>query len=343
MVAAAVEGLDRRVTVVDTDGTLLSKTGTDIRAQASLDYKTDIERKMERELTRLLERTVGVGGVHTEVSAEVDFSKVETTEEVYDPDQIAIRSESTQEAYEGTENAGAAQGLAGAPANQPNAPGGNQGANAANSSRRVVKSKNYEVNRTVIRTLSPSATVKKLSVSVLVDGTYAAAEDGTAPVFAPRTPEELQALQQVVETAIGFNATRGDKVKIASVPFVDRPRYDADALAAAAAADRTMMYAAAGGGALLLIAGLIFFLRRRKSGEAATAEVVQFPTRVSELQRAIATGDGNFDQNALQSALESATGGGLAQLREKVVSASGDDPERTAEIIRAWLEEDVAA
>lgn len=342
MIAAAVEGLETdQVTVVDTDGTLLSKTGMDQRSQASLGYKTDLERKTERELTRLLERTVGVGGVHAEVSADIDFSKTETTEEVYDPDQLTIRSESTQESYEGT-NTDNAQGLAGAPANQPNAAtAGNNG--GSESSRRVVKSKNYEVNRTVIHTQSPTAQVKRLSVSVLVDGTYTPAEDGSAPVFAPRSAEELQSLQQVVETAIGFNAARGDKVKIASVPFVDRPRLDASDMAAADAADRTLMYAAGGGGALLLAALVFFMLRRRGGRDAATAEVVQFPTRVSELQRAISTGDSTHDQNALQSALAAATTDNLTTLREQVISASGDDPERTAEIIRAWLEEDVAA
>ena len=342
MIAAAVEGLEtEQVTVVDTNGTLLSKTGMDPRSQASFDYKTDVERKTERELTRLLERTVGVGGVHAEVSAEIDFSKTETTEELYDPDQIAVRSESTQEAYEGSAT-DSAQGLAGAPANQPNAATA-AGAGSTDSSRRIVKSKNYEVNRTVIHTQSPTAQVKRLSVSVLVDGTYTAAEDGSAPVFAPRSAEELQSLQQVIETAIGFNAARGDKVKIASVPFVDRQRLDASEMAADAAADRTMMYAAGGGGALLLAAIAFLLLRRRGGRGAATAEVVQFPTRVSELQRAIATGDPSLDQNALQSALAAATSDNLTQLREQVISASGDDPERTAEIIRAWLEEDVAA
>ena len=345
MVAAAVEGLEiDGVTVVDTDGTLLSKSGTDVEAQASLDYKTDIERKTEQALTRLLERTVGIGGVHAEVTAEVDFSKTETTEELYDPDQIAIRSESTQEAYEGSEDTvNNPQGLSGAPANQPNAAGGGLQSGGANTSRRLVKSKNYEVNRTVIHTQSPTAQVKRLSVSVLVDGTHTPAEDGSAPVFAPRSAEELQALQQVVETAIGFNAARGDKVKIASVPFVDRPRLDADELAAAEAADRTMMYVGGGVGGLLLLVAAFLLLRRRGGSAPAAAEVVQYPTRVSELQRAIATADPATDQAALQSALEAATGGNLVKLREKVIAASEEDPERTAEIIRAWLEEDAAA
>jgi flagellar M-ring protein FliF len=338
LVAAAVEGLSAgEVTVVTTDGALLSRAGADEANGATLDFEVDLERDLEKRLTRLLERTVGVGGVEVTVAAEVDFSHTDTTEESYDPEQSAIRSESLQESHEG---AGATRplGVAGAEANQPGGPSGGA-AGGADDSSRMVRSRSYEINHTVVHTVGPKSATKRLTVAVLVDGTYTPAEDGSEPAFAPRTEPELAEMQTVVENAMGFNSARGDRVKIASVQFRDR-KNESDV----AAVDPSMppwMMAAAGGGALLVIA-LLWMVLRRKKPKALDAEVLQLPAKVSDAQAALARVEGGGvlpGATALAAALPEAKDAN----RDRVLELAASDPERTADIIRGWLRTDQPA
>ncbi len=333
LVASAVEGLEPGdVTVVTTDGALLSRGGTDEANGAALDYESDLERDLENRVARLLERTVGVGGVEVTVAAEVDFSHTDTTEESYDPEQTALRSESLQEAHEG---AGASRplGVAGAESNQPGAAPAATAADADASSK-LVRSRNFEVNRTVVHTVGPKAAVKRLSVAVLVDGHYTPVE-GAAPQYSARTDEELAELQAVVENAMGYNAARGDRVKIASVPFRDRAADDASALPATDAIPVWMM-AAAGGGVLLLLV-VVMMMRRKKPARIVANEVLQLPQSVSAAQAAIVRAEtGAPLPQGTNLALPEAPEGA----RERVLALAAGDPERTADIIRAWLRAD---
>ena len=338
LVASAVEGLTPgEVTVVDTKGNLLGRAGVGDDASATaLDYQTGLERDLEARLVRLLERTVGIGGAEVRVSADVDFSRTDTTEEVFDPEQTAVRSESLQEVVEGGgAGAGAVGGVAGAEANGPGA--GGAAARRGKGNSRVVRNKNYEVNKTIVHTTGQGATLKRLTVAVLVDGTYTTPEDGSDPVFTPRSAEELAELQAVVESAIGLNPTRGDRIKMASVEFRDRVRPDDLAMAPV---DPLMQWIphAAGGGVLLLIAVVAFVMRRRKKGknEVVVPEVLQLPTTVEAAEKAIAQAERGDDPNAQPALPEASTG------REDILTNAAQDPERTADVIRAWIASDEA-
>lgn len=338
LVASAVEGLSASsVTVVDTKGNLLSRAGSgDDAATAALDYETDLERALERRVTALLERTVGVGGAEVRVASDVDFSRTDTTEEVYDPEQTAVRSESNQESIDGGGGPGRVGGVAGAPANAPGANGAAAG--AAGSSSRIVNSKQYEVNRTVIRTVGPEATLKRLTVAILVDGTYTSAEDGSEPVFTPRSAEELADLQGIVENAMGFDATRGDSVKISSVQFHDRPVLGEIAGAPVPAWQQWLPYGVGGGVLLLGVAGWFFLARRRKrSNTVLQPELLPLPATVQQAQAALsgpAGALGGAQQAALPPAEE--VEDPIAR-KDAVVSLATSDPERTADIIRSWI------
>ena len=334
LVASAVEGLEPGdVTVVTTDGALLSRGGADEANGAALDYESDLERDLETRIARLLERTVGTGGVEVTVAAEVDFSHTDTTEESYDPEQTALRSESLQEAHEG---AGASRplGVAGAESNQPGAAAAGTAADADASSR-LVRARNYEVNRTIVHTIGPKALVKRLSVAVLVDGHYTPVE-GAPPQFAPRTEDELAELQAVVENAMGYNAARGDRVKLASVPFRDRSADETGAIPVADMPPLWMM-AAAGGGVLLLVA-LVVLLRKKKPARIVANEVLQLPQTVSSAQAALvrAESGGGVLPGASALALPEVPEG----MRDRVLELAAGDPERTADIIRTWLRTD---
>lgn len=341
LVASAVEGLEAGdVTVVDTRGNLLSRGDLgDGATTAALDYKTDMERDLERKLVRMLERTVGVGGAEVRVSAEVDFSRTDTTEEVYDPEQVAVRNESMQEIFEG-DGATRTRGVAGAQANTPDATPA-QGAGGGGESSRVTRSKNYEINRTVVRTVGPTATLKRVTVAVLVDGTYTLPEDGGAPVFNPRSEDELRELQAVIESAMGFNTARGDRIKIASVPFRDRVG-QAELVAPPSAGMPTWMPYALGGGGLLVVVTAWLVLARRRRKTVLEPEVLHLPgATVKQAQAALAAAENKGDPVAAMAALAPAPA--ISPSREDILALAAADPERTADIIRAWLTSDHAA
>jgi flagellar M-ring protein FliF len=329
LVASAVEGLEPGgVTVVDTKGNLLSRAGSGgDAASAALDYENDLELRMADQITRLLERTVGVGGAQVQVAAEVDFSKIDTTEEVYDPEQIAVRSESTQEMVEGA-GAGRPGGVAGAQANTPGADASTVTPDAKGSSR-LVQSKQYEVNKTVVRTSGPGATLKRLTVAVLVDGTYTTPEDGGEPVFTPRSEEDLAQLQAVVENAMGFNTARGDRIKLASVQFHDRPVIGDIAAPAEDALMAWLPYAAGGGLALLLVIAWLVVSRRKSKRQALQPEVLSLPATVQQAQAAL---------RGEVPALPEAKPDAIAS--EQILALAAGNPELTADVIRAWIASD---
>jgi flagellar M-ring protein FliF len=335
LVAAAVEGLDPGdVTVVTTDGTLLSRGGADEDAAAALDHEVDLERDLERRIARLLERTVGIDGVEVTVAAEMDFSQTDTTEESYDPEQSAVRSEALQESHEGAGSGSSASGTAGAASNAPGATPGAPG--GGDSSSRTVRSRNFEINRTVVHTVGAKATVKRLTVAVLVDGHYTTPEGATEPVYAPRTEAELAELQAVVENAMGFNSARGDRVKISSAPF--RDRLDPESVAASPVGTPPWMFAAAAGGAGVLGLAAWMFLRRKRA-RALTPEVLSLPARVSEVEGAIARQPAALPGQGAAAALPE----GRDAARERALALASSDPERTADIIRGWLRTDQPA
>ncbi|GAB4361606.1 MAG: flagellar basal-body MS-ring/collar protein FliF [Deltaproteobacteria bacterium] len=230
LISSSVPGLvPGQVSVIDTRGTLLSKPGADSEDRlpiASYNLQRSIETSLEERARNILERTVGPGHAVVRVAAVVEQKRVESTEEKYDPDSAVVRSE--QRSEESTSgSSGAPQGIPGTKSNVPG-PGGSPAAAAAtasastNNSSRSNETINYEVTRIVSRVSTPIVEIKRLSVAVLVDGTYRteAAEGGaTRSVFVPRTPEEIQNFEKLVKNAIGFRAERGDTVEIVSAPF----------------------------------------------------------------------------------------------------------------------------
>ncbi|EKD41663.1 MAG: hypothetical protein ACD_73C00593G0001 [uncultured bacterium] len=149
------------------------------------------------------------------VTANIDFTSVESTDEIVDPTKTAVLSES-RTAGKKTESSSSTGGAAGATANLPGAPGAaSSGGNGSSddSSEQI----NYQVSRTVRKQITPRGSIKNLSVAILVDGTYAE-KDGKQE-FSARAPEELQKIEELVKKAIGFTADRGDQIKVENLKF----------------------------------------------------------------------------------------------------------------------------
>lgn len=238
LVASSVPELaPSAVSVLDDTGKLLSQSpdaaGEDgINAQQLL-YVQQIEQQYARRIMEILEPVVGRNNVKAQVSAELDFSRTESTSEQFRPNQTpdsgAIRSQQVLESS-GTANK-AATGVPGAVANQPPAPsvapvnganpaptaGGQQGAGESTSKRESTT--NYEVDKTVKVTRGNNWAIKRLSAAVVVNYQALAEEKGGASPK-PLTPEQIEQMTGLVRETIGFNKERGDSVNLMNAPFL---------------------------------------------------------------------------------------------------------------------------
>lgn len=223
LLASAVEGLDPSdVSVLDARGRLLtaarqqdgpaSETGA---FNSHLEARRRFEQETAARVVSLIEPVTGAGRVRADVAAELDFSRVEQTEEKYDPKSAVIRSQQTAQESKSAGGATQAGGVSGVRANDPAAPLAEAAPSgqAAPSAQRVASTTSYEIDKTVRRTVGSGGTLTRLSVSVVVD--YKAVEGVTTA----RTSEELQKIQQLVAAAVGTNEARGDQVVVQSIPF----------------------------------------------------------------------------------------------------------------------------
>ncbi len=226
MVASSVSELEAdNVTVVDQKGNLLSSRNRDRAMQMSanqFDYVSRLEDKYRDRVYDILSPILGADAVRVQVVADVNFSITETTMESFNPDMSALRSEQVNEELNG---AAAVGGVPGAAANQPGAAGidaegadnGREGA-AGNSSSLKQATRNYEVEKTISHTRLAPASVRKLSVAVVVDDKVFLDSEGKVQRL-ERTPEEIERLTQLVSEAVGLDAVRGDTVKIVNSSF----------------------------------------------------------------------------------------------------------------------------
>ena len=226
LVASAVEDLSPdRVTVVDTTGKVLSKGGgeeekTGTIASTQLDHTRAIEKSLTQRIQSMLERIVGKGKAIVRVTADLDFDQVDVNEEIYDPDVQVVRSRQLV-----NESSDRKAGPAGAVSsvNPPVQKGGvKRGRETSDSNKRQDEIVNYEINRTIRRIAKPTGSIQRLSVAVVLDGTYRmeTGPDGN-PVrkYEARTDAELEQFKKIVQNAMGYSADREDQVTVESFPL----------------------------------------------------------------------------------------------------------------------------
>jgi flagellar M-ring protein FliF len=248
LVASSIPGLDStRVTVVDQQGALLNAPGDATALGLStqqFEYAERIEQSYTDRIVGLLSPLLGPDRIRATVTAEMDFTEREETREEYDPENTAVRSEQVAEDRR-TDDAGIAGGIPGALSNTPpppvvatnaaNPPAAGQAAQAAPPasaateattstplSESLRRTRNFEVDRTLSRTRSPTGTIKKLSVAVVVDHKRVTGEDGQVTTQ-PMSQQELDEITRLVREAVGFNEQRGDTVSVSNVSFWEKP------------------------------------------------------------------------------------------------------------------------
>ena len=237
MVASSVPNMSNKdVTIVDQKGNLLTKTDRDeglMLSDTQLQYTQKLEQKYIQRIEDILGPIVGAAGVRAQVMAEVDFTMTEQTHESYNPDNVVMRSEQTQEESR-IGSSGEAIGVPGALTNQPPAAGqtpdtiaaeGAVVASAATApgSSSKQSTRNFELDRTISHTRVAPGSIRKLSVAVLID-------ERRTPGVAESTPlseAEMTRINALVMDAIGFSQARGDSLNIVNAPFLTLPEQEA--------------------------------------------------------------------------------------------------------------------
>lgn len=225
LVATAVPGLKpTKITIVDNKGNLLARGVEDendpeVLAAGAQEFRTAYENKMKAIIERLLEQSVGFGKVKAEVTADIDFDRIVTNSEKFDPEgQVARSVQSTDENEQENE-----RDVKDNVSVQNNLPDANpqQGALVnQKQTQRTDETTNFEISKTTENHVKETGTVKRLSVAVLMDGVYKPDTDGNN-VYTPRSAEELKQFETLVKSAIGFDEKRGDSVQVVNMPFAD--------------------------------------------------------------------------------------------------------------------------
>ena len=228
LVASSVAYLDvANVTVVDQWGNLLNSTSADKsmeHSQKQFDYKMEVESLYVDRIESMLAPIFGYGRVKVQVNAEMDFTRVESTQELFDSDQEKVRSEQIIDQQQ-VGVLGGAVGIPGALTNQPPAGGtvnpdgnGEDGPDATptNSNRNSVR--NFELDKTIRHVMQPVGELQKITVAVVADDWVTVGEDG-AEVRTELNGEDFALIRGIVREAIGFDQERGDSVSVYNKSF----------------------------------------------------------------------------------------------------------------------------
>ncbi|MBI1911763.1 MAG: flagellar M-ring protein FliF [Deltaproteobacteria bacterium] len=336
LVANSSENLNPEdIAVVDTAGRMWTKPseGDDALKLTSsqLEYKRSIEKDLETRLQSMLEKAVGVDNVVARVAVDVDSKHVERTEETYDPDSQVIRSEHRNR--EKTIGGSMVMGVPGVLSNLPESKN-NAAANATPAqSQRSDEVINYEINKVTSHVVEPLGGIKRLTVSVLLDGSYETtkgADGKEVRKYNARTEEEISKFSDMVKGAVGFDQQRGDVITVVSTPF------ESDYTEAGMEAEKApvippyMVPSIIKYSSILLIAILaIFFVLRPITKKLTESEKTADQNALPEgLQASLPAG--------AELALEA---GSMDDGLEKIKRAVKDNPQQVAMVLKGWIKE----
>ena len=212
LVSSAVPGLaPERVSVIDSTGGLIAASEEDAPASVGDERSATLRDAV----TRLVEARVGVGNAVVEVSVDTVTDSESIRERRIDPGSRVAISTDTEERSNTAQEAGG--GDVTVASNLPAGEGGGSGESQSqgNETRERV---NYEVSQTEREVIRAPGAIKRLTVAVLVNGTRTPDGSG-AETFTPLPEREIEALQELVASAVGFDAARGDAITIRSMAF----------------------------------------------------------------------------------------------------------------------------
>jgi flagellar M-ring protein FliF len=352
LVASAVNGLKpQRVSIVDETGQLLADgSTTDADGVTGDERRTAFEKRMRNQVEAIVSSVVGSGRARVQLSADFDYNKITQTSDKFDPEGRVLRSSQTREESSVTaDNNGQVTVNNELPGNQqsdnPNA--------ARDQSKKSEETNNYEISRTTKTEVTEVGRVNRISVAVLVDGTYAKNDKGQM-VYAERSQEQLDRIATLVRSAIGFDQKRGDQVEVVNLKFAEPPAIvplaePAGLLGILALTKDDVMYFVEL--AVIALLGLVVvfmvirpLVRRILASEPAAASAQPAALPVPADANAPPTGTGQNlipGSNATAQLIDVAQVQGQvhAQSVHRVGELAERNPTETASIIRQWLAE----
>jgi len=344
LVASAVPGLSRdRVSVVSADGMTLHRPQLDGEAASGsgdlAEQGTLMGSQLENRAREQLERVVGPGLADVRVNVAINPATREKTQELYNKDTTALRSEHKVEEMTGGNQLPVA-GVPGAQSNLPDAkPGETETTTAPVGSGGVFRrtqTRNWEVDRLVEKTSTPPGEIQRLSVAVLVDQNQVVRGGKVVPV--PRTKEEVAALEDIVKKAVGFDTNRGDSLTIQSMAFHKDDLGDAGKLSEPAWWKRYVPYALL---ALVVLVAFVMLSVRSKHDRKLAA--MRRAAELKAAQRVNAVLAGGAPGAAALPGAENAAGGAPAlpavDFRAQALELASRDPATASLVLKGWLAE----
>jgi flagellar M-ring protein FliF len=340
LVASSVPELEtENVTVVDHKGNLLSGQGDEkgmMLTTSQFEYTKNLEEHYRERIESILAPMLGEDAVRAQVTADIDFTITEQTQEQFNPESSVVRSEQVNEE---SSSLTAVQGIPGALSNQP--PGGGVApervgqvlGDERNPTQPLSSTKqatrNFELDKTISHTRLSTGNLRRLSVAVVVDDPpQAGAKPAEGEERQQRSPEELERITQLVQEAIGFSTDRGDSVRVINAPFRAQP--ELEPLPEQPIWEKAWVWdlgRMAGGGALVLVLIFVVLLptiKRLLTMPERVAVPMPMPQLEEEQQQAVKLpGRGGYE-NTLEAAR------GMVQ----------EDPKRVAQVVRRWVAED---
>ncbi len=334
LVASSVPRLRKeRVTIMDTSGEILVQ-GDEMRpraedlTQAQLDYQRKLETYYKHKIQSMLENALGPQKAIARVSVEVDFSKVDLTEERFDPDLVAVRSEQKSLVREVNEQPGGIPGVKGGLASKLR---GNVG--QAGQSGTILKQENitnYEITKTQRTVRGPVGRIARISAGVVVDGIYR--DENGKLVYKPRSPEEMKKLEAIVKAAVGYNEERGDEVQVVNIPFTAGMGAKPGKMAKAVEVGTKLIRPITN--LIIAILFLLFVVRPLlKKYVFAPKEVERLEELAPPEGEALEEGEEELEAPPAIEPVPSA--------QDELRGLASDYPERAAALIKVWLREPV--
>ncbi|HEY9013120.1 MAG TPA: flagellar basal-body MS-ring/collar protein FliF [Devosia sp.] len=349
LVASAIEGLTpSRVSIIDDSGRLLASGAGDsvegLIASQNEERQLGIENRLRTRVEDLLANIVGSGRARVQVSAELDLNRLTRTSETFDPESQVVRSTQTRELA----NQANGPGTSGQVTVANELPGASQNAGDGGTSEQGSTSEettNYEISKTTETQMTEGGSIKRLSIAVVVDGVYTTDANGNQ-VYAPRGQAELDQINALVRSAVGFDEARGDQVQIANLQFATRPDLTGQGTAEPGLFDFTrddLINGAEMLVTLLIALALVFFVMRPLVKKVLAPEPKPLPLPVSAEIGGPGLAAAEIPQAPAPPRLPEwideakSTGAAQAETVRNVGALVEENPKQAALIVRDWL------
>lgn len=348
LVASSVPDLDENhISVVDTRGNLLFRKAKDTEdfpsalTASQLEYQRNVESRLRQKVESMLEEVLGAGKSSVRVSADIDFTRTSSVQQIFDPDRVAVRSETRSS--DTSRNAGAAPG--GSPDQRfalaarnatPNKTGGE-----GSSTERENETTNFEISTTRTQTMRPVGGLKRLSVAVVVDGTYKQPPEGAEgeaakPTYVARGADEMRQITALVRRAVGIDDKRGDVVTVENMP-----RHIVASEAGMVGLPWWREYIKEyGRTALNIVLGLLFFFMVvRPLLRYITSRAPRGGSALGEARRVGHGEELPAGERERRELLEEEAKPAKLGVRDQIRSLAAQDPERATSVLQAWIHE----